>query len=280
MLITFIGGGNMASALISGLANPPRSDLHIRVVDPDEAARRRLHRTFDLDVYPETEAIAAIERADVVLLAIKPQTMPVVLRQLAGQVDGDQLILSIAAGTTIGTIRERLGSDIAVVRCMPNTPALIGHGITGMTASANCSPQQQARAEEILLAAGEIVWLDDEGLMDAVTAVSGTGPAYYFLFTEALAAAARELGLPPETAGRLAAITCFGAGAMMATSPDEAEELRRRVTSPGGTTEAAMGVLDSGGFRDLMAQAVAAACRRSRELSGTPRADDGEDDAG
>jgi pyrroline-5-carboxylate reductase len=268
MLITFIGGGNMASALISGLANPPRSDLSIRVVDPDDAARARLCDTFDVSVFTEKEAIGAIQGADVILLAIKPQTMPIVLRQLAGEVRPDQLVLSIAAGTTIDTIRERLGGDIAVVRCMPNTPALIGHGITGMTAGPDCSRQQRARAEEILLAAGEVVWLDDEGLMDAVTAVSGTGPAYYFLLTEALAAAARELGLPPNTAERLAAITCFGAGAMMATSPDEAEELRRRVTSPGGTTEAAMAVLDGGGFRALMQRAVEAARDRSTELSG------------
>lgn len=268
MLITFIGGGNMASALISGLANPPRSDLRIRVVDPDDAARARLRDTFDVSVFTDKEAIGAIQGADVILLAIKPQTMPAVLRQLAGAVRPDQLVLSIAAGTTIDTIRERLGGDIAVVRCMPNTPALIGHGITGMTAGPDCSRQQRGRAEEILLAAGEVVWLDDEGLMDAVTAVSGTGPAYYFLLTEALAAAAREIGLPPDTAERLAAITCFGAGAMMATSPDEAEELRRRVTSPGGTTEAAMAVLDGGGFRALMQRAVEAARDRSTELSG------------
>jgi pyrroline-5-carboxylate reductase len=258
MLITFIGGGNMASALISGLVNPPRADLCIRVVDPDDAARGRLHTTFGLPVFADTEATAAIDGADVILLAIKPQTMPVVLRQLAGHVGGNQLVLSIAAGTTIATIRERLGPDIAVVRCMPNTPALM---------------------EEILLAAGEVVWLENETLMDAVTAVSGTGPAYFFLLTEVLTTAARELGLPPETAERLAAITCFGAGAMMATSPDEAEELRRRVTSPGGTTEAAMAVLDDGGFRNLMMRAVAAACDRSRELSGTSGASDAGENA-
>lgn len=279
MRITFIGGGNMASALISGLANPPRSDLRIRVVDPDDAARSHLQTTFGLSVYTDTEAIAAIDGADVILLAIKPQTMPVVLRQLSGHVGGGQLVLSIAAGTTIATIRERLGPDIAVVRCMPNTPALIGHGITGMTASPGCSRQQRARAEEILLAAGEVVWLENEALMDAVTAVSGTGPAYFFLLTEVLTAAARELGLPADTAGRLAAITCFGAGAMMATSPDQAEELRRRVTSPGGTTEAAMAVLADGGFRRLMMRAVAAACDRSQELSGMSDASDTGDSA-
>jgi pyrroline-5-carboxylate reductase len=279
MLITFIGGGNMASALISGLANPPRSDLRIRVVDPDALARTRLRDTFEVSVFTVNETIGAIQGADVILLAIKPQTMPAVLSQLAGEVRADQLVLSIAAGTTIDTIREHLGRDVAVVRCMPNTPALIGHGITGMTAGPDCSRRQRARAEEILLAAGEVVWLEDEGQMDAVTAVSGTGPAYYFLLTEALAAAARELGLPPNTAERLAAITCFGAGAMMATSPDEAEELRRRVTSPGGTTEAAMAVLDGGGFRTLMERAVTAARDRSMQLSGAPTPGEADEDA-
>ena len=266
MLITFIGGGNMASALISGLANPPRSDLAIRVVDPNPEARTRLQATFPVSAY--TDPVAAIENADVVLLAIKPQTMPQVLDQLAGRIVPGQLLLSIAAGITIDTFAERLGSEHAIVRCMPNTPALIGHGITGMTAGRNCSARQRELAEEIMSAAGEVVWLDDEALMDAVTAVSGTGPAYFFLLTEVLAQAARELGLSPHTADRLAAITCFGAGAMVATSPDEAEELRRRVTSPGGTTEAAMAVLDSGGFRNLMRAAVRAAEARSRELSG------------
>jgi pyrroline-5-carboxylate reductase len=266
MLITFIGGGNMASALISGLANPPRSDLAMRVVDPSTEARERLQATFSVSAY--TDPRAAIEGADVVLLAVKPQTMPQVLEQLAGRVEPGQLLLSIAAGITIGTLQERLGSEHAVVRCMPNTPALIGHGITGMTASRNCNARQRALAEEIMSAAGEVVWLEDEALMDAVTAVSGTGPAYFFLMTEVLARTARELGLPPQTADRLAAITCFGAGAMVATSPDEAEELRRRVTSPGGTTEAAMAVFDRGGFRELMRAAVRAAEARSRELSG------------
>jgi pyrroline-5-carboxylate reductase len=265
MLITFIGGGNMASALISGLANPPRSDLAIRVVDPDERARARLQATFEVSAF--SDPVAAIRGADVVLLAVKPQSMPLVLRDLAGHVRPGQLLLSIAAGITIASLEKQLGQDLAVVRCMPNTPALIGHGITGMTAGRNCSARQRSLAEEIMASAGEVVWLEDEALMDAVTAVSGTGPAYFFLLTEVLARTARDLGLPPATADRLAAVTCFGAGAMVATSPDEAEELRRRVTSPGGTTEAAMAVLESGGFRELMSRAVTAAAARSRELS-------------
>ena len=276
MLITFIGGGNMASALISGLANPPRSDLALRVVDPSTEARERLQSTFELTAF--TDPVAATAGADVVLLAVKPQTMPEVLQALRGHVRPPQMVLSIAAGITIGTVQQALGSELAVVRCMPNTPALIGHGITGMTASGNCSGPQREQAERIMASASEVVWLDDENLMDAVTAVSGTGPAYYFLLTEVLAKVARDLGLPPDTATRLAAITCFGAGAMMATSPDEAQELRRRVTSPGGTTEAAMAILEAGGFRDLMTRAITAAEARSRTLSGLPTHTGKDDD--
>ena len=266
MLIAFIGGGNMATALISGLVNPPRAHIKIRVSDPNQAARDHLRSTFRIETF--TDSITAVEGADVILLAIKPQIMPVVLGQLKGHVKPGQLVLSIAAGTTIGMIREHLGSDIDVIRSMPNTPALIGHGITGVVAGTSCSREQRRQAEEILMAAGDVVWLDDEGLMDAVTAISGTGPAYFFLLAEVLAESAREMGLPGETADRLASITCFGAGAMLASSPGEAAELRRRVTSPNGTTHAAMKLLDREGYRDLVKRAAEAARRRSRELSG------------
>ena len=265
MLITFIGGGNMATALITGLVNPPRAHMELRVCDPSDQARNHLEKTFGVQTF--TDAVVATEGADVIVLAVKPQSMPVVLGDLKGQVQQDQLVLSIAAGITIYSIREELGEDRAVIRSMPNTPALIGHGITGMVAGHGCNVQQRQQAEEILSAAGEVVWLEDESLMDAVTAVSGTGPAYFFLLTEVLASAARELGLSADTADRLASITCFGAGAMMATSPGEAAELRRRVTSPGGTTQAAMVELEDGRFRELVFRAVKAARDRSRELA-------------
>jgi len=265
MLITLIGGGNMATALISGLANPPRADLKIRVCDPSDAARSHLSKTFGVDTF--TDAVPAVEGADVVVLAVKPQTMPVVLETLKGRVMSGQLVLSIAAGITMASIRKQLGDAVAVVRSMPNTPALIGHGITGVVAGETCSERQKQQAEEILSAAGEVVWLQEEALMDAVTAISGTGPAYFFLMAEALAAAAEELGLPADTADRLASVTCFGAGAMLASSPGEAVELRRRVTSPGGTTEAAMVVLNDGRFRELVSRAAEAARDRSRELA-------------
>jgi pyrroline-5-carboxylate reductase len=265
MLITFIGGGNMATALISGLVNPPRAHLEIRVCDPRDEARAHLEKTFGVKTH--TDAGLAIDGANVIVLAVKPQSMPVVLAELSGKVRPEQLVLSIAAGITIASINGKLGEHQAVIRSMPNTPALIGHGITGIVAGRHCSDPQRNQAEEILSAAGEIVWLDDEGLMDAVTAISGTGPAYYFLLTEALAAAAESFGLPAETADRLASITCFGAGAMLASSPGEAAELRRRVTSPGGTTQAAMVIMEEGKFRELVRRAAEAARDRSRELA-------------
>ncbi|MDH3789962.1 MAG: pyrroline-5-carboxylate reductase [Xanthomonadales bacterium] len=265
MLITFIGGGNMATALVSGLVNPPRAHLKIRVCDPSESARDHLEKTFGVPTF--NDSADAIEGADVIVLAVKPQTMPAVLDRLRGRINEDQMILSIAAGITIDSIRLELGPQQAVIRSMPNTPALVGHGITGIVAGEHCTTRHLQQAEEILAAAGEVVWLDDESLMDAVTAISGTGPAYFFLLTEALSAAARDLGLPAETSDRLASITCFGAGAMLASSPGEAEELRLRVTSPGGTTQAAMVVLEDGRFRDLVFRAAKAACKRSRELA-------------
>ena len=258
----------MATALISGLVNPPRAHISIRVSDPDENARQHLEATFRIATF--TDSAAAADGADVILLAVKPQIMPMVLDLLKGCVKPGQLVLSIAAGTTTDMIREHLGAEISVIRSMPNTPALIGHGITGVFAGPNCSREQRQQAEEILMAAGEVVWLDDESLMDAVTAISGTGPAYFFFLTEALAEAAREMGLPDETAARLASATCFGAGAMLASNPGDAAELRRRVTSPNGPTHAAITLLKAEGYRELVKRAAEAARKRSRELSGEP----------
>ena len=266
MLITFIGGGNMCTALISGLVNPPRAHLKIRVSDPDEAARKHLEKTFAVPTF--SDSVAAVSDADVILFAVKPQIMPQVLDRLSGIVRPGQLVVSIAAGTTIEQIERHLGSGLSVVRSMPNTPALVGHGITGAVAGEHCSTEQRAQAEEVLGAASEVVWLENESLMDAVTAISGTGPAYFFLLAEVLAGAARDMGIPAATADRLASITCFGAGAMLASSPGDAVELRRRVTSPGGTTQAAMEVMKSDGFREVVTRAAEAARRRSIELSG------------
>lgn len=205
---------------------------------------------------------------DVVVLAVKPQAMDAVLpdyRRFAGS----GLFLSIAAGRTIASFEAVLG-DAAIVRAMPNTPAAVRRGITVACANARVSGDGRARCQDLLEAVGDVAWIDDEGLMDAVTAVSGSGPAYVFLLVETLAEAGRRAGLPEDLAMRLARATVAGSGELLARSPETAAVLRRNVTSPGGTTAAALSVLtaEKDGLQSLMTEAVAAAARRSRELAG------------
>lgn len=271
MHITFVGGGNMATALISGLARDGASGGkgapagRIRVADPSAEARQRL--AADFGVGGLATAAEAVAGANVVVLAIKPQVMSAVLDELAGQMEEGQLVVSVAAGIRSGQIRDHLGVD-AVIRAMPNTPALLGAGVTGVYASPGCSPEQVEAAERILSAAGATVRIEDEALMDVVTAVSGSGPAYFFALTEALREAAEALGLPAEAANTLAVHTALGAGRMAVDGGADIAELRRRVTSPGGTTQAALETFESGGFRALVLDAVRAATERGRELSG------------
>jgi pyrroline-5-carboxylate reductase len=265
MVITFIGGGNMATALISGLRSRTMPDLDIRVSDPSEAARNRLQLAYEVE--PFADSAAAITGADVIVLAVKPQAMAEVLKQLAGSTRPRQLVLSIAAGTTIASIAKALGTDQAVIRSMPNTPALIGNGISAICPGKNCKQHQIRQAEEILSAVGEVVLIEEESLMDVVTAISGSGPAYYFLLTEALAIAGRKFGLPGELADKLAAYTACGAGAMVIQSVGAVAELRRQVTSPGGTTQEALKILESGNFSTLVHSAVEAATNKSKELA-------------
>jgi pyrroline-5-carboxylate reductase len=264
MLITYIGGGNMATALISGIQKSRNTHLTIRVADPSEEARNRIQAELSVEVY--TDASKAANGADVVVLAVKPQVMPMVLESLSGELRTEQLVLSIAAGTTIESIENRLGREQAIARAMPNTPALIGMGISGVYASEQCKPHHRQQAEKILNATGEVVWVDSEEMIDAVTAVSGSGPAYFFLLTEALANAGTALGLPPAIANQLALQTARGAGAMAAASDLDVAELRRQVTSPNGTTQAAIEIFEAGNFHELVEKAVAAAASRSREL--------------
>jgi len=265
MKIAFIGGGNMATALISGLLRKPKSGLHIRVADPDEQARHRLRADFAVETF--SGAADAVHDADVIVLAVKPQVMSRVLPEIRSRILPSQLILSIAAGTSIDYICAQLHPEQAVIRCMPNTPALLGAGIAGMYANAHCRTHHREQAERILAAGGETVWIAEEVLMDAVTAISGSGPAYYFLLTEALAQAGESLGLPAAVARQLAIRTCVGAGAMLAQSAESPEQLRKRVTSPGGTTQAAIEAFEKGNLRHLVAAAVAAAERRGKELA-------------
>ena len=265
MNIAFIGGGNMATALITGLARVKASHA-VAVCDTDPEARRRLVAAHGLAAH--RTIAAAVEGADIIVLAVKPQVMGGVLAELADQVSKRPLVVSVAAGTTTGAMARALGPAVPIVRAMPNTPALLGAGVTGLFAGPSCLPGHRRQAEEILATVGAIVWVEDEGLMDVVTALSGSGPAYFYLLAEAMREAGIGLGLPEATATELAIRTAHGAGLMATQGEADIAELRRRVTSPGGTTAAAIRVLEAGGFKTLVATAIDAATQRGRELSG------------
>ncbi|MCL6618756.1 MAG: pyrroline-5-carboxylate reductase [Thermomonas hydrothermalis] len=264
--IAFIGGGNMARSLIGGLVSRGQPPATIRVAEPVAALRDALHADFGVAVF-ETAA-QAVPGAACVVLAVKPQVMHAVCQTLAAQVQADRpLVVSIAAGITTRQLDRWLGGDVAVVRAMPNTPALLGAGVTGLYAATRVDSQGRADAEALLAAVGKTVWLDDEALMDAVTAVSGSGPAYVFLLAEAMIDAAIAEGLPPDAARTLVLHTLLGAARMLTESGTDAAELRRRVTSPGGTTQAAIETFESGGLRALVHAAIHAARVRGAELS-------------
>ncbi len=264
--IAFIGGGNMARSLIGAQRARGVPPASIRVAEPRAETREALAREFDVPVFTDnTEAAAG---ADCVVLAVKPQVMHEVCAGLAALLRASNpLIISIAAGIRITQIERLLGGQHAIVRCMPNTPALVGAGASGLCANRNVDADQRALAERLLGAAGIVRWIEDEAQMDTVTAVSGSGPAYFFLLVEAMEDAAVQLGLPRDTARALAAQTCLGAGHMLADGNETAAVLRQRVTSPHGTTAAALDAFEHGGFRALVAQALAAARQRGAEMS-------------
>ncbi len=264
MIISFIGGGNMASALIGGLLKTGGS-LQIQVADTNPEARSRLAELPGVKAFEQAED--AVQGAALVVLALKPQVLPTVMRSLGPCLSAGQCVVSVAAGITLDSLRGWLADDVAAIRTMPNTPALMGLGITGMYADRHCSPEQCTLAEQVMGAGGETVWVDAESQIDAVTAISGSGPAYFYLFTEALTDAGTQLGLPEATARQLATRTAFGAGSMLAAGGDDAATLRRKVTSPGGTTAAAITAFEDGGLRDLVKTAAEAARRRSAELA-------------
>ncbi|HVL55169.1 MAG TPA: pyrroline-5-carboxylate reductase [Burkholderiaceae bacterium] len=269
MRILFIGGGNMAAALIGGLTERGFPGSDIDVIEIAAPRRQQLQQCFGVrcDERVGSRQLTATGRigAEVVVLAVKPQQMRDAATALSSLLEG-QLVLSVAAGVRSDDLRRWLGPNCRIVRTMPNTPALIGRGTTGIAASAALRPDDRQRAETIMSAVGEVVWIDDERLLDAVTAVSGSGPAYVFLLIESLIDAARQLGLPPDQARRLALGTVAGAAELAARSDEPPSVLRERVTSPGGTTAAALAVLMQRGLPQLVADAVQAACRRGAEL--------------
>ncbi|CAD5106016.1 pyrroline-5-carboxylate reductase [Zestomonas carbonaria] len=263
--IAFIGAGNMAASLIGGLRAQGLPADAIRASDPGAEQRARIAAEHGIQVF-ESNA-EAIQGADVVVLAVKPQVMKTVCQALAPNLSGNPLIVSIAAGITCASLENWLGAPRPIVRCMPNTPALLREGVSGLYANGEVSAAQKTLAEQLLSAVGLALWLEEEALIDAVTAVSGSGPAYFFLLIEAMTAAGEKLGLPRDTAARLTLQTALGAARMAVASDVDAAELRRRVTSPAGTTEAAIKTFQAGGFEALVQQALDAAAKRSAELA-------------
>ena len=264
--IAFIGGGNMARSLIGGLLKTGIASSAISVAEPRADARQELGREFGVACFAENRLAAA--DADVLLLAVKPQIMPSLHAELRDSLQRHRpLLISIAAGVRVDQLERWFGHGLPIVRCMPNTPALIGAGATGLYANNRVSPPQRAQAQHMLDAVGQTRWIDDERLMDTVTAVSGSGPAYFFAVVEALEDAAVAQGMSRETARALAAQTCLGAGRMMVESGEDPGVLRQRVTSPNGTTQAALESFAADGLARITARAVAAATRRGEEMA-------------
>lgn len=263
--IAFIGAGNMAGSLINGLISDGYDPALIVASDTSTGALDLMARRTGVRTTPHNEVAA---NSDVVVLAVKPQMLEGVARQIAPVVQQCRpLVISIAAGIREDALEGWLGGGVALVRTMPNTPAMIGAGATVLHAGAGVTDAQRDSAESILRAVGLTRWVEDEGLLDAVTALSGSGPAYLFLVMEAMEQAAAGLGIPLETARLLTLQTALGAARMAIESDEEPATLRRRVTSPGGTTERAIAALEDGGLRELFAQALTAARDRSVELS-------------
>ncbi|MEJ2515401.1 MAG: pyrroline-5-carboxylate reductase [Gammaproteobacteria bacterium] len=264
--IGFIGGGNMARSLAGGLIADGLPASAISIAEPDAARRESLAERFGVRVTSDNDDVA--RASDVIVLAVKPQVLAEVASALAPSLEGRApLVVSIAAGVRSADVARWLGGGLPVVRAMPNTPALLGCGATALFAAKTVSDSHREQAERILRAAGAVTWVEDEALMDPVTALSGSGPAYFFLLMESMADAGAALGLSRDQSRLLVLETALGAARMAMESDEDIPALRRGVTSPGGTTEAALQTLEAGGFRELVRQAVEAATDRSRELA-------------
>jgi len=261
--ITFIGGGNMAEALVAGLIDSGHSREKLMVTDVRQERLDILKDSYG--VQTDTSNSAAVSGADVVVLAVKPQMMAEAASEVGGYLKQDATVISIAAGVGISSIKCSLGrDDAALVRVMPNTPALVGAGMSVLFTDADALHHD--RSEYVLGASGETAWVDNEELLHAVTAVSGSGPAYFFLLAEVIQATGVKLGLSEELAEKLASQTAAGAGKMLAESGRKAEELRHQVTSPGGTTQAALDEMYEKGLPGAVRAGVIAASKRSKAL--------------
>ncbi len=268
--VLLVGCGKMGGALLSGWIEAGRTPASITVVEPEASSFRKATAALPAGIAhaKSPHELSGAYKPDIVVIAVKPQIMDEVVPNFRRFAQDGAVVLSIAAGRTIDYFQDALGKRAAIVRSMPNTAAAIGRGITAVIANAYVSAAQHALCEELLKAVGDVVWVTDEEQMDAVTAVSGSGPAYVFLMTECLAKAGVEAGLPAKLAAQLARATVAGAGALLVVSPEEPKKLRENVTSPGGTTEAALKVLMAPeALPALMTKAVAAAAKRSHDLA-------------
>ncbi|MCC7116010.1 MAG: pyrroline-5-carboxylate reductase [Burkholderiales bacterium] len=267
MTITFIGGGNMATAIAGGQIARGRPAGDLAVVEPLEAQRAKLARRFpEMRVHASADA-DAVAGAEVVVLAVKPQHMREACRSIAAHIDRIGVVLSIAAGTRVRDIARWLGGCDRIVRAMPNTPALVGAGLSGLWAAPSVDARGRASAAAILEVCGEVLWVEREEALDAVTGVSGSGPAYVFYFIESLEAAARAQGFGAADARKLACATFDGAVRLALASSDPLAVLRAQVTSKGGTTERGVAALEAAGVAGAIAAAVEAATRRAAEMA-------------
>lgn len=270
--LAFIGGGNMATSLIGGLIAGGHSAQTIWAADPDRRKLDVLHRRFGVNTTADN--LEAAQEAEVVILAVKPQQLKSVVLALKDRATPLQpLWLTIAAGVRSADLERWLGSPVPIVRAMPNTPALVQAGATALFANPRVTADQRQTAESVLRAVGLTLWLTKEDLMDAVTALSGSGPAYFFLVMEVMEKAAIDLGLEPDSARLLTLETAFGAAKMALESEEDSASLRQRVTSPGGTTERAIAALEKANIREAFSCALRAARDRSREIAGELGAD-------
>ncbi len=264
--IAFIGAGNMARSLIGGLLSRGYPASNIACSDPFEASLIEAGKLGAITTSSSNADIVA--QADVVILAVKPQVMADVLQPLTSQLQTSKpLVISIAAGIASGSLQGWAGTGVPVVRCMPNTPALLRAGATGLFATEDVSAEQRQLAEAIVSAVGIVVWVAEESQLDAVTALSGSGPAYFFLLMEAMQEAGEKLGLSAEAAELLTQQTAFGAARMALEGDTDVAQLRRQVTSPNGTTQAALESFEANGMRDIVEQALRAAFLRSEAMA-------------
>lgn len=263
-LIGFIGAGNMAHAIISGLINNGTKRNQIKISDINETLLSLRKAEFNLEVFTDNAKLAA--QCGVIVLAVKPQVLSSVCKALKDKLTTNTLIISIVAGVRSGDIERWLGDSQAIVRTMPNTPALLNQGITGLFANEQVSDKQKSLAENILNSVGECLWVNDEHLLDAITAVSGSGPAYFFLMLESMAKAGIALGLDEAVAQKLSLQTALGASMMANNSKDSPQQLRHKVTSKNGTTQAAIASLQDQDFEVIVVHAIRAAFDRANEI--------------